>query len=182
MSSGPQHLTTLETPPHGAAEALLERHREGVLSHIAGKLGSDGAAVAADIWQEVALAAHRHDFAGAPVDDPLHWLRRIASNKIADHWRKTLRGRAVDTRWLEDREAEARRCPSEWVLHQARRETVQEGLTLISEDERRLLREKYLMGRTTAEIARCEGVGEKIIEHRLAAARASFREKMSREL
>lgn len=169
-------------PPNGSADALWERHREGILRHISGKLGSEGAALAPDILQEVALAAHRHDFERAPVDDPLNWLRRIASNKIADHWRKTLRGREADTQWLAEREAEPLRCPSEWVLHQSRREAVQEGLALISEDERRLLREKYLMGRTTAEIARRDGVGEKVIEHRLATARASFREIMSREL
>ena len=171
-----------ERPANRDAAALLERHQKELLRYVSGKLGPDGGALVSDIWQEVVIAAHRHRFEEAPIEDPLNWLRRIASNKIADHWRRTIRGREADARWLEDEQITPSPCPFEWVLHQSRRETVREVLSLLDEDDRRLLREKYLAGRTTGEIARIEGVGEKIIEHRLAAARASFREKMAREL
>lgn len=168
-------------PVNEAAAAILDRHEESLLVYISGKLGAAGASLVPDIWQEVALAAHRHCFETRAVEDPLNWLRRIASNKIADHWRSTLRGREADTKWVEDRQDAALQGGPEWVLRQSCRDRVRGVLAELDAGERLLLREKYFEGYTVAEMARRSGLGEKVIEHRLARARAAFRERMSRE-
>ena len=179
--------TPVEAPENQVAAAILDQHEKSLLLYISGKLGAEGANLVPDIWQEVALAVHRHRFDSTAVDDPLNWLRRIASNKIADHWRTTYRGRQADTKWAENQlggphEGGGLRGALDWILHQSSRERVRGALAGIGEEERRLLREKYLEGYTVAEIAGRAGVGEKVIEHRLAQARASFREKISQEL
>jgi RNA polymerase sigma-70 factor (ECF subfamily) len=169
-------------PLNEAAAELLLQHRESLHLYIAGKLGPDGADLAPDIWQEVAIATHCYPFETSPVKDPLNWLRQVASNKIADHWRTNRRGREADTRWMESHQEAPSKSPFDWVLRQSRREEVRGVLARLAEEDRRLLREKYLEGHTVAEIADKEGEGEKVIEHRLARARASFREMMSREI
>lgn len=181
MPSSQSNPVEMEMPQNQAAAGILDCHRDSLLLFITGKLGPDAAALVPDIWQEVSIAAHRHCFDTRPVEDPLNWLRRVASNKIADHWRKTRRVREADARWVEDQNQGPQQTPFEWVLSQGRRETVRGVLARLGNEDRRLLREKYLLGHTIGEIAEKEGVGVKVIEHRLAEARASFRILHSQE-
>jgi len=181
MSSRDSSPTQIEPSSVEDGGAILEQNRDDLLLYIEGKLGSEGQGLAGDIWQEVAIAVHRHDFEARPVKDPLSWLRGIASHKIADHWRTASRGRKADTRWMEQGGGSPLRSPFDWVLLQSRRETIQGVLERLSEEDRRILREKYFVGHTVAEMAHKEGVGEKVIEHRLARARTSFREMLASE-
>jgi RNA polymerase sigma factor (sigma-70 family) len=181
MPYRPKELTPQEMPMNEAAETILDQHEQSLLLYISGKLGAEGASLVPDIWQEVSLAVCQHCFETRPVEDPLNWLRRIASNKIADHWRSTLRGRKADTKWVEHQHGASLQGGLDWVLHQSCRDRVSGVLADLEAGDRRLLREKYLEGYTVAEMARRAGLGEKVIEHRLARARATFRERLSRE-
>lgn len=163
------------------ASLWLEANRERLLLYINGKLGTEETDSALDIWQEISLVVHGHSFSSDPIHNPHAWLRRIASNKIADHWRSFHRTREANQKWAEAQPFDFETSPSDWVLDQSRRAMVRDVLEQMKEADRHLLREKYLLGRTVAEMAIRENRSEKVIEHGLAKARASFRKLLLRD-
>lgn len=153
--------------------AALERHFEAVYGYVAYRLEPDVEA-AADVTQEVFLAAFRAwpDFRrNGPA---LHWLRAIARRKVADHFRERARREAALARRHQN-------DPPSPPADQAGEATlIAAVMKSIPPEYAELLEEKYLDGLSARQIARRRGKSEKAVESALARARQAFRQHHDR--
>lgn len=149
-------------------DAAFEQHFDDVYGYIACRLAPDLAA-AADITQEVFLAAVKGWKGYRRDGSPLTWLRAIARHKVADHLRdRPARRPQVDVETLSA--AEGRAGPEERPVLIAR------VMRSLPAGYAELLEEKYLEGLSVGQIARHRGSSEKAVESALTRARRAFRE------
>ena len=107
-------MSTAVTAP--VAEAVWDELHDRLQRFIARRVGSPQDAE--DIFQEVMLRIHRHSGDLEHADRVASWVYRIATNSIADHYRRPARrelasGQAMDvaepaTAWAEPESAELR--------------------------------------------------------------------------
>jgi len=163
-----------------AADRLLSEHLDPLFRFVRWRLGSDVHRVE-DLVQETFLAALQKmdDFDGR---SSLHtWLCSIAKNKI-----RTAR-RAGTPRSLEDVLEEAdpaidailaeiarEPLPDAVLERKETRDLVGATLSSLPPDYARALVQKYVEGRSVAEMAASRGKGEKSVESVLARARTAF--------
>jgi RNA polymerase sigma-70 factor (ECF subfamily) len=141
-----------------------------IYAYVAFRVAPDREA-ARDITQEVFAAAWR-SFSMLRSDGAAHWLMGIARHKIADHYRSKARLEITGENLASAQAA----LPTE------RRTPVLISLALreLPEEQRGLLEEKYLEGRSVNEIAQERSTTEKAVESALTRARSAFRSAYER--
>ena len=163
-----------------ASELLFRRHLDGLYEFCHYRLGGDRTVVE-DVVQDTFLVA-LEGLAGFDGRSTLHtWLCGIAKNKIRQQRRKR-RPLALEDVLAESQgeiDAILARIESEplpeWVLE--RRETselVGATLSSLSPDHRRALCDKYLHGRSVAQMAAASGRSLKATESLLTRSRTAF--------
>ena len=164
----------------GAAEVLLAEHLDPLYRFVHFRLGGNEQRVE-DLVQDTFLVALER-LRGFDGRSSLHtWLCGIAKNKIRDV-RRTRRLRSLEDAIEEaDPEidailAEISREPlPDRVLERAEtRELVGATLSSLPPEYAAALVQKYVEGRSVAEIAREHGKGEKAVESVLTRARLAF--------
>jgi RNA polymerase sigma-70 factor (ECF subfamily) len=163
-----------------AAETLLAEHLDPLVQFVHFRLGGDAHGVE-DLVQDTFLVALER-MGGFDGRSSLHtWLCGIAKNKIRDA-RRARRPQSLQDALLEaDPEIEAilaqiaREPLPEHVLELAEtRDLVGATLSSLPPDYAQALVQKYVEGRSVAEIARDAKKGDKAIESVLTRARAAF--------
>ena len=163
-----------------AAEVLFERHMDGLYEFCHYRMGGDRAAVE-DVVQDTFLVA-LEGLAGFDGRSSLHtWLCGIAKHKISSQ-RRQRRPLALEDALAESQgeiddilaRIESEPLP-EWVLERREtRELVGATLSSLSPDQRRALTDKYLEGRSVAEMAALTGKSVKATESLLTRSRTAF--------
>jgi RNA polymerase sigma-70 factor (ECF subfamily) len=163
-----------------AAEALFQRHLDALYEFVHYRVGGDRSA-AEDVVQDTMLVAldRLRAFDGR---SSLHtWLCGIAKNKIRALRRKRRPVLVEDLLEETDAEIDAileavdREPLPEWVLERAEtQELVGATLSSLPPDYRDVLVEKYMEGRSVADIADRRGKGSKAAESTLHRARLAF--------
>lgn len=163
-----------------AAEALLAAHLDPLYEFVHYRIGGD-AERAQDVVQDTFLVAleRMHAFDGR--SSLYTWLCGIAKNKIrAVHGRR--RTRSLDE-VLESADSEIdailaqierEPLPLEVIERRETRDLVGATLSSLPPEYKRTLVEKYVEGRSLAEIAARAGKGEKATESMLTRARVAF--------
>jgi RNA polymerase sigma-70 factor (ECF subfamily) len=163
-----------------AAEALLAEHLDPLFQFVHWRLGGDEHGVEDLVQDTFLVALQRID--GFDGRSSLHtWLCGIAKNKIRDA-RRTRKPRSLQDA-IEEADPEidailsevAREPLPEHVLERAEtRELVGATLSSLPPEYAEALVQKYVEGRSVAEIAKRRGKGEKAIESLLTRARSAF--------
>lgn len=164
----------------GAAESLLGEHLDSLFEFVHYRIGRDRSRVE-DVVQETFLVALR-DIQSFDGRSSLHtWLCGIAKNKIRSERRKRAPMSLEDALANSDSEIDAilsevsrEPLPDAVLEKQETRDLVGATLSSLSPDYRRALIEKYVEGRSTAEIAGRVGKSEKAAESTLTRARVAF--------
>ena len=154
-------------------EAAFERCFDEVYGYVAYRVAPDVEA-AADLTQEVFLAALKGWGRFRGDASPLTWLRAIARRKVADHFRARPRAEPPTI-------ADVSEAPS------GKDEAAQDKAVLISRvmgslpgDYADLLEEKYLEGLSVRQIARRRKASQQAVSSALHRAREAFRETFLR--
>ncbi len=163
-----------------AAETLLEQHLDPLVQFVHWRLGGDPHGVE-DLVQDTFLVALER-MRGFDGRSSLHtWLCGIAKNKIRDA-RRTRKPRSLQEA-IEEADPEidailakvAREPLPEHVLERAEtRDLVGATLSSLPPEYAEALVQKYVEGRSVAEIAKARGKGDKAIESLLTRARTAF--------
>jgi len=131
--------------------------------------------LAGDALQETMIRLIRH---AKPFDDEAdfwNWLRRIARSALTDQarrWRRSgahIGGLTEHTQPAATEVTDAEDPATEMKAHLAA------CLQLLPAEERRLVKGKYLDGRSYAELAEERGISPKAVESRLARARRKLK-------
>ena len=151
---------------------LYERCFEAIYAYIAFRTAPAGPELVQDITQETFLAAFQ-SLQEKPASIPdVAWLRAIARNKVADHFRR----RAVSTRssaaWLD---VVDHLSASSALEPRVDAEQVAETLRKIGPGYASLLEEKYLDRLTVKQMADLRQTTIKAVESALTRAREAFR-------
>ncbi len=152
-------------------EQVFDQHFEQVYSYVAYRVSPDREA-AKDLAQEVFLAALKswNSYRG---DGPaLSWLRSIARNKVADHFRKLAAGSSLAK---IDLDQFADGFTSSASGRQDRAALVSLIIRRLPHDYAELLEQKYQEGLSVKQIARLRKTTEKAVASALTRARDSFR-------
>ena len=163
-----------------AAEMLLADHLDPVYQFVHFRIGGDVHRVE-DLVQDTFLAALQ-GMDGFDGRSSLHtWICAIAKNKIRGA-RRSRAPRSLEEA-LEEADPEidailaeiAREPLPDRVLERAEtRDLVGATLSSLPPEYARALVQKYVEGRTVAQIAKASGKGEKAVESALTRARTSF--------
>lgn len=158
----------------------LELHRGWLSTVIRSRLADRDAA--ADVMQEVALAAVRQ---ANPPSDPekiAPWLYRIALRKVINHHRAKGRGKQLVQGVIEKgevRSSDREPAPGAWLLDQEDQASLASGLAKLSAQDRQILLLKYTEGWGYEALARHLGITVKTVEYRLLKARRALRAQLS---
>lgn len=153
-------------------EALFDQCFEELYAYIAYRTAPDREA-AQDITQDVFLAAVQARNSFRNDCSVLSWLRGIARNKIADHFRAL----ALNTQAaLGDLTSEPPAPDPELTDAQQQAALVAQALRRLPGNYAELLEEKYLEGFSVKQISQQHGQTEKAVESALTRARNAFRE------
>lgn len=152
---------------------LFDRHFDDVFAYVAFRLAGDVHA-AADISQEVFVAAWGDRGRLRTPDAARAWLLGIARHKVADHFRAHPRPRPPEVG--PGRAAEVDAGSSQGLAgtrHRAR--LVAAALRNLADHQADLLEDKYIRGLSVRAIAQQRDTSEKAVESALSRARDSFR-------
>ncbi len=155
-----------------AFETLYHRHRNGLYNFVLRNLASTATAeeIAQDVWLVVIDSAERFEQREARFRT---WLYKIASNKVADFYRRKS-NRPADVLDTSDEQFEAQQLSAEdrVLLRQ-----LLEALSRLPEEQRLtfLLQQE---GFSQREIARMTGVGGETVKSRLRYAKSATRQRM----
>lgn len=158
---------------------LYDRHVDLIYGLVFRLVGNDRA-IADDLFQDIWLSA----FQSIEQYDSLRgdirgWLVGIARRKVSLHWRRRL-SQSVRIASLEsvlpDELASETMLPLDIMEQLERTDLVSAALLLLSEDQHFVLVQKYIEGRSVADIARQSGKSPKAIESLLGRARATMRQ------
>lgn len=126
--------------------------------------------LAQDLVQEAFCRALARWSRISRYDDPIGWVRRVAWNLAASHWRRAKRGGELLRRGRTP-EAVAGPDPDRVALMQA--------LVTLPENQRRAVIMHYLGDLPLASIAEVEQVSENTVKQRLHRARASLAARLT---
>ncbi len=153
--------------------AVVDRHFEAVYAYVAYRVTPDLDA-AADITQEVFMAAGRSLARFRGEASPLTWLRSLARRKVADHYRSQDRQQRVIRTYQAALIDASPPRPEDNGAEIASR--VSRTMQQLTDDHVELLELKYLEARSVREIAAERAQTEKAVESALSRARAAFRD------
>ncbi|MFZ3217442.1 MAG: RNA polymerase sigma factor [Candidatus Acidiferrales bacterium] len=136
--------------------ALYEIHFERVYAYVSRRVGDRDAAqdVTSDVFQHALANLPRFEWRGAPFGA---WLMRIASNAVADRWRRRAR---EQTDALADDPASAEPSPEEIELRAQLFRLVQE----LPAEQRRVVQMRFAEEKSIREIAQAFGRTEGAIK------------------
>ena len=162
---------------HLREDELILQYRKTIgplYAYVSRRVGGDrGLAedIVQDTWMRALDAWPRR---GAP-DEPLAWLRHVARNALAAHFRRA-RPQPVDPATLElNDERFTPETPDAAAL-------VGWGLARLRPRQVELIEAFHFEGRSVAEIAADSGLSERAVEGRLRRARAKLKKKLTRVL
>lgn len=162
---------------HLPEDELILQYRKTIgplYAYVSRRVGGDrGLAedIVQDTWMRALDAWPRK---GAP-EEPLVWLRRVARNVLASHFRRA-RPQPVDPATLDiDDERFSPETPDAAAL-------VSWGLARLRPRQVELIEAFHFEGRSVAEIAADTGLSERAVEGRLRRARAKLKKKLTRVL
>ena len=156
--------------------SLFDQHQRWLLTIVRARLADPHAA--ADVLQEVALAAISQPNRPESQDKIAPWLYRITLRKIVNHHRASGRRRKLLHSACElaaSARAEDSTSPCSWVLMTETQASVRKGLEKLHPQDRQLLLLKYTEGWGYEQLASHLGVSVKTIEYRLVKARRALR-------
>ncbi len=164
----------------GAAAELLDAYLTPIYQFVHFRVGRDRALVE-DVVQETFLAALQ-SLANWDGRASLHgWLVGIAKNKVREARRKNRPIPLEDVLAESDAEIDAilvdvarEPLPAEVLERRETQDLVGAALSSLPADYQRALLDKYVEGRSTADIARAGGRTEKAAESLLSRSRAAF--------
>jgi RNA polymerase sigma-70 factor (ECF subfamily) len=163
-----------------AAESLLAEHLDPVYRFVRWRLGSDVHQVE-DLVQDTFLAALQKMDAFDGRSSLHTWLCSIAKNKIRSARRARTPRSLEDALEEADPEIDAilaeigrEPLPDRVLDRQETRDLVGATLSSLPPEYAQALVQKYVEGRSVAEIAARRGQGEKAVESALARARTAF--------
>ena len=185
MDMTPDSNPTLPTAPIGAQSEVdlmeaLDEHRPSLRKLVASKLNGQGEAAIDDVLQEVAIATQGLGSRTVEASRVGAWLRQVATHKVQDYWRGMGRRRRLHSELAEGMElgSEPMDSPYEWVVRLERGRSVVEALRGLSKEDRIILEQKYLHGRSYVDIAGTLGITLKALEYRLTRARQAMRQSL----
>ncbi len=153
-------------------EKLFDQHFEDVYSYVAYRVSPDREA-AKDLTQDVFLAAFKSWKSYRGDGSALSWLRSIARNKVADHFRKLPARSSLAEIDLDQfahgfNSSSARDCQDRAAL-------VSLIIRQLPHDYAQLLEQKYQEGLSVRQIAQLRKKTEKAVSSGLSRAREAFR-------
>ena len=157
----------------------LDHYREGIRKALASKLSGRGESSVSDVMQEFELAVDRSENKPSDPSRVASWLHQIAHRKAQDYWRKTQRQLRVVSEAPEAEQIDWV-SPFDWVLRIERVQEVNEAITCLSGDDRKILRQKYVDGMSYGEIAEKQNLSVKAVEYRLLRAKEKLRKCLTR--
>ena len=151
---------------------------------VAAKLNGEGEAAIDDVMQELAIATQANGLGSVERSKVGAWLRQVATRKVQDYWRREGRRRSLHGRLVENHDpaSEGAGSPYEWVVSLERSQAIAEALRGLDEEDRLILEQKYLHGRSYEEIAQASKLSIKAVEYRLARARQAMRRRLQPDL
>ncbi len=153
-------------PASEAFEDVFQEHYEAMVRSLAFACGDRE--VAADCVQDAFVRAYVRWRRIARYDDPVAWIRRVALNRIRDHFRKAERGsRAVDRLAAEPRPVVD--APDD------REVPVRELLARLPQQQRIAAALFYMEQLPVREVAKSMGLSEGAVKYHLHAARRALR-------
>jgi RNA polymerase sigma-70 factor (ECF subfamily) len=159
-----------------AFQQIVERHQSKVFSIIYGivRNRNDAEDIAQQVFAKVYLSIKGFDFRSSLIT----WMYKITVNECYDYLRKQKVRRLVyesdlgeeDARTMENSEIAAEKRPAVDTRLE-RRDYLMKLLSKVSEEERMLLIQKEVEGRTVEELAETTGLNENTIKVKLFRAR-----------
>jgi RNA polymerase sigma-70 factor (ECF subfamily) len=126
-------------------------------------------ALAQDLVQEAFCRALARWSRVSGYDDPIGWIRRVAWNLAASHWRRAARGRAL----LRGHRPDVIPGP------EPNRIALEEALATLPVNQRRTVIMYYLADMSIADIAEVEQAAPNTVKQRLHRARAALAERLT---
>ena len=165
-------------PMAGEARVLGAEQRVELRVQVARQLSGEGEEAVEDVLQEVALAFHSADDIAADAGKQGAWLRQVAAHKVQDYWRRVERRRRLRARLTElsDAATPLEPSPYEWVISFESTRDLHTALERLPEDERTLLKDKYLLEQSYEQLATSRNISVKTVEYRLLKARQAIRQ------
>jgi len=156
-------------------EEIFDRYFETVYVHVSYLMIPDREG-ARDVTQEVFLAAMSGLEGFRGDGSVLSWLRSIARNKVASHFR-AMAARGGELPMPADKLARIAEAASETKMSEGERQVarIAHVLRSLPEAPAELLEEKYLHGASVRAMAERRGKSKEAIESALARARSAFR-------
>ena len=162
----------MQTSGRLSFEEIFDHHFQDIYAYVAWRVAPDEEA-ARDLTQEVFLAALNGLSRLRGEASPLTWLRSIARNKVADHFRDNPRGGPES---IDEAEDVASMVSPDVSDSQLRALVISRVMKQLAGDYAELLEDKYIEGLSVREMARRRELSEKAVESALSRARAAFRE------
>ncbi len=175
----------LETGSRQAWQALYDANAQRVWREVARLMSGDAGSVA-DVVQETFMAAARSARTSPPRGGSLAWwLITIARRQVALHYRK--RGRSEELKKAVQWWSSLNGQGGQWVTGQASAPEavlvsselatlVRHVLATLPDEYQRLLIDKYMDGRSVADLAVRTGATEEAIRSKMARARRAFKD------
>jgi len=157
---------------------ILDLHFDKVYGYVAFRLAPDRHA-AEDITQEVFLAAMKGIRGLRSNGSALMWLKSIARNKVADHFRAMNSDGARRQPDFDSRPIDA---DNQMADGQHRAALVSAAMRRIPSHYAELIEDKYLEGLSVKQIAEQRGMSEKAVQSALFRGRQAFRERFEQLL
>lgn len=153
---------------------LIRIYRETVddlYRFVSSRCGRDRT-LAEDVTQETWLRAVKAWRTQGPPDSPPAWLKTVARNLLANHYRRVpmISLEAISPGWWETVSEDGGKWGS-----MDRTATLSWGLARLKPSHARLLEAFHLEGRSIRQIADDEGISERAVEGRLRRARQKLR-------
>jgi RNA polymerase sigma-70 factor, ECF subfamily len=154
---------------------VYDRHVRDIYGFVYHLSGGD-IALAEEVNQEVWLAAlegiERFDVRSGRFRD---WLMGIARHRVSRHFRGVARVSCANVRLSGSGPELAGLPPPEQLEELERAEVIRAALICMIPEQRDVLLQKYVEGRSVAEIAGCTGKSSKAVESLLTRARERLR-------
>ena len=138
--------------------------------------------VAAELFQEVSIVVLRHPGAPAEGQSFCAWFRGIARNAVAHHFRHQRRQASLLSRAEPEAHSLLAQAPHDPERSFEVRELLDHILTGVDERSRKLMVERYLLGRSTKEIAHGAAQSPTAIRMKLMRARDALQKQLEPHL
>lgn len=170
-----QRRAFADDPGDSPATALYERHAALIFAYL--RLHAASPEDAEDLLLEVFLAAleWKPIYSLSPGEQ-LAWLRQVARNKLADHYRAAARRPTVTLEHLQALlVADAALTPEQQALRQEERRRLSAALQQLAPHQRQVLHLRFAVGLRCAQIGLLLGKREEAVRQLLSRTLSSLR-------